>query len=62
MAAATAWSRWAYVVTGPDKRPVIAQGGHYDDALVRENGHWKFQRRVAVADIANFGPAAQKNK
>ena len=49
---ATAWSRWAYVTPGPDQRPVIAQGGHYDDTLVRENGHWKFKRRVASNDIS----------
>jgi SnoaL-like domain len=24
---ATAWSRWTFVVPGPDKRPVMAQGG-----------------------------------
>ena len=48
---ATAWSRWAYVVPGADKKPVIAQGGHYEDKLVRENGHWKFSRREAFTDI-----------
>jgi uncharacterized protein (TIGR02246 family) len=69
---ATAWSRWAYVVpvVNPDPnskplspalkndRPVIAQGGHYDDQLVRENGHWKFKRREAVTDIP--GPLEKK--
>ena len=48
---ATAWSRWAYVTPGPDKKPAIAQGGHYEDTLVRENGHWKFSRREAFVDI-----------
>jgi len=48
---ATAWSRWGYVVPGADKKPVIAQGGHYEDKLVRENGHWKFSRREAFTDI-----------
>jgi hypothetical protein len=48
---ATAWSRWAYVTPGPDQKPVIAQGGSYDDTLVRENGHWKFKRRVASNDL-----------
>ena len=48
---ATAWSRWAYVVPGSDGKPVIAQGGHYDDTLVREDGHWRFKRRVAPSDI-----------
>ncbi len=57
---ATAWSRWAFVVPGADKKPMIAQGGHYDDTLVRENGHWKFQRRVAVTDIPHFDPTESK--
>ena len=48
---ATAWSRWAYVVPGADGKPSIAQGGHYEDKLTRENGQWKFQRREAFTDI-----------
>jgi ketosteroid isomerase-like protein len=48
---ATAWSRWAFVTPGPDGKPVIAQGGRYDDTLVREDGHWKFKRRVASNDL-----------
>lgn len=48
---ATAWSRWSFVTPGPDKKPVIAQAGRYDDTLVRENGRWKFKRRVASNDI-----------
>ncbi len=48
---ATAWSRWAYVVPGADKKPSIAQGGHYEDTLMRENGRWKFLRREAFTDI-----------
>ena len=27
-----------------------AQAGRYDDTLVRENGRWKFKRRVASND------------
>jgi SnoaL-like protein len=57
---ATAWSRWTFVVPGPDKRPVMAQGGRYDDSLVREHGHWKFKRRVAGNDIPAMVPAAEK--
>ena len=57
---ATVWSRWAYVIPGGDKKPVIAQGGHYDDTFVRENGQWKFQRRVAVTDVPHFDPTEQK--
>jgi hypothetical protein len=55
---ATAWSRWQFVVpgTGADKRPVIAQAGRYDDTLVREDGRWKFQRRVASSDLPQPNP------
>jgi SnoaL-like domain len=53
---ATAWSRWVFVTTGADNRPTPAMGGHYDDTLVREDGHWKFERRVAVNDIPHSIP------
>jgi uncharacterized protein (TIGR02246 family) len=48
---ATAWSRWAFVVPGP-AGATIAQAGRYDDTLVRENGRWRFTRRVASNDTA----------
>ena len=57
---ATAWSRWAYITPNADKRPAMAQAGHYDDVLVRENGHWKFKRRVAGNDIPVMEPPAKK--
>lgn len=56
---ATAWSRWAFVTPGADSKPAIAQGGHYDDTLTRENGRWKFQRRVAVTDLPHPAAAAK---
>ncbi len=57
---ATAWSRWAFVVPGPDKKPVIAQGGRYDDIFVRENGHWRFKRRTASNDLPASGSVQTK--
>ncbi|HEX5111118.1 MAG TPA: nuclear transport factor 2 family protein [Vicinamibacterales bacterium] len=48
---ATAWSRWAFVVPG-QSGATIAQAGRYDDTLVRENGAWRFKRRVASNDTA----------
>ena len=57
---ATAWSRWQFVVAGPDNKPAIAQSGRYDDTLVRENGRWKFQRRTASNDIPAAGPVQTK--
>ena len=56
--AATAWSRWAFVVPG-ERGAVIAQAGRYDDLLVRENGRWKFKRRVASSDTAPPPPPAR---
>jgi uncharacterized protein (TIGR02246 family) len=48
---ATAWSRWQFVAPGADGRPIVAQAGRYDDELVREDGRWKFKRRVAANDL-----------
>jgi hypothetical protein len=59
---ATAWSRWTYVTPGADNKPVIAQAGRYDDTFVRENGHWKFKRRVASNDIPADGPAGASKR
>ena len=57
---ATAWSRWTFVVPGPDQKPAMAQGGRYEDLLVREEGHWKFKRRTAVNDLPASGPVQTK--
>ncbi len=57
---ATAWSRWNFVVTSADNKPTIMYGGHYDDTLIRENGQWKFKRRVAVNDIPHSDPPDAK--
>ena len=54
---ATAWSRWAFVVPG-QQGAAIAQAGRYDDELVRENGKWKFKKRVASNDTGR--PAQTK--
>ena len=48
---ATAWSRWTFVTPG-ERGAALAQAGRYDDTLVRENGAWKFKRRVASNDTA----------
>jgi hypothetical protein len=48
---ATAWSRWLWVVVGEDGKPRVERAGHYEDTLVRENGHWKFLQRQAFTEI-----------
>ena len=55
---ATAWSRWAFVVPG-ERGATIAQAGRYDDTLVRENGRWRFKRRVASNDTPPPAPPAR---
>jgi SnoaL-like domain len=52
---ATAWSRWSFTVTA-DNKPSILYGGHYDDTLVREDGRWKFLRRIVATDIPHNDP------
>lgn len=53
---ATAWSRWQFMVPGPNNTAVASQSGRYEDTLVREDGKWKFKRRVASNDIPAGGP------
>ena len=40
---ATAWSRWMFMVPGPNNTAVAAQSGRYDDTLVREDGALEIQ-------------------
>ncbi len=48
---ATANSRWSYVVGTADKKPVLEHSGRYEDTIVREDGKWKFQKRVVLNDL-----------
>ncbi|HWW64851.1 MAG TPA: nuclear transport factor 2 family protein [Sphingomonadaceae bacterium] len=43
---ATATSRHLLFMRGPDGRPQPALAGRYEDELIREDGKWKFLRRV----------------
>lgn len=49
--AATAESRWTMLVAGDDNRARLGGTGRYVDKLVREDGQWKFQKRVIARDI-----------
>jgi SnoaL-like domain len=42
---------WALVGRGDGDTPTLQLLGHYADTYVRENGQWRFQRRVAYTDI-----------
>ncbi len=48
---AIARSTWIYVVRGDDGEPSLCKVGHYEDALIREDGNWRFARRFAPMDI-----------
>jgi uncharacterized protein (TIGR02246 family) len=48
---ARTWSRWLWVVEGPDGKPRAERAGHYEDTLVREDGQWKFKHRQAFTEI-----------
>jgi uncharacterized protein (TIGR02246 family) len=48
---ATGSVTWALIQRGEGDTPVIRLLGHYEDTYRRENGRWRFQRRVAHTDI-----------
>ncbi len=52
---ASAISKWAFVMTDKTQGPVIMYIGRYQDKFIREHGQWKFQERVALADITRPG-------
>lgn len=54
---ATAWSRWTLIDAAANDTPALIYSGHYDDLLTRENGAWKFRRRIAWVDIPNVSQA-----
>lgn len=53
---ATALSRWSYVIGTKEKKPVLEHSGRYEDTIVREDGKWKFQKRVVYNDLPPLNP------
>lgn len=53
---AEATTKWIFVVRGEDGRPQPGFLGHYEDTIVRENGRWKFLRRLVYGDIPADNP------
>lgn len=53
---ATSTSRWTGIQLGPDKTPVVTRAGRYEDTLVRENGRWRFQKRIVHVDVTPPAP------
>lgn len=48
---ATGYSRWTVMSRNDDDEPYARLTGHYDDVFIRENGRWKFLKRVAQREI-----------
>jgi hypothetical protein len=44
-------SRWMWMVPGPTGYPIGQRSGYFEDKLVREDGVWKFARRVTVTQL-----------
>lgn len=56
----TAVTKWVFVVQNDAKRPEPFYLGHYEDSLVREQGRWRFLKRVVYGDIPADNPLAPK--
>ena len=54
---ATSMSRWTGIQLGADNKPAVTLAGRYEDTLVRENGRWKFQKRIVHLDVNPVVPA-----
>lgn len=48
---ATGYSKWTVMSRSDDGAPYVRVSGHYDDMFVREDGRWKFLRRVARREM-----------
>lgn len=55
---ATASSKWIFYTLDKSK-PEGAIAGRYDDVLIRENGAWKFLKRVAAPPVDKDSTALQ---
>jgi hypothetical protein len=57
---AKAQTKWVFWIQNDSKQPQPFYLGHYDDTLVRENGRWKFLRRVVYGEIPPDDPLSRK--
>lgn len=57
---AGATTKWIFMVQNSSKQPQPFYVGHYDDTFVRENGRWKFLKRVVFSDIPTDDPLSRK--
>jgi hypothetical protein len=57
---AKALTKWVFWVQNNSKQPQPFYLGHYDDTLVRENGRWKFLKRIVYGEIPPDDPLSRK--
>ena len=57
---ATGTARWVMILPGPKNRPRVAATGHYKDTMVREDGRWKYAKRLIYGNIPFGDPLAEK--
>jgi 3-phenylpropionate/cinnamic acid dioxygenase small subunit len=57
---ASATTKWIFLVQNSSRQPQPFYVGHYDDTFVRENGRWKFSKRVVTSDIPADDPTSRK--
>ncbi len=55
-----ATTKWMFVVQNSSKQPQPFYLGHYEDTLIREQGRWKFLKRVVYSDIPADDPLSRK--
>jgi 3-phenylpropionate/cinnamic acid dioxygenase small subunit len=57
---ARARTKWVFWIQNNSKQPQPFYLGHYDDTLIRENGRWKFLKRIVYGDIPADDPLSRK--
>jgi hypothetical protein len=53
-------TKWMFVVQNASKQPQPVYIGHYEDRFIKEQGRWKFLKRVVYGDIPPDDPLNKK--
>ncbi len=57
---ATAKTKWVFWIQNSSRQPQPFYLGHYDDSFIRENGRWRFLKRVVYGEIPADDPLTRK--
>jgi hypothetical protein len=57
---AKALTKWIFVVQSSSRQPQPLMLGHYEDSFIREQGRWKFLKRMVSGDIPADDPSSKK--